>query len=87
MKVLFAQSGLHRIQRGGEVALMNLAEELAALGDEVTVAGQGDDIAGRPYRFIHVPVISRDRFERWPEVPFLRSPYMAEDASFVPGFL
>lgn len=87
MKILFAQSGLHRVQRGGEVALMNLAEELARAGDEVTVAGQGYAIPDRSYTFVHVPVISRRRFERWPELPFLRSPYMAEDAAFTPGVL
>lgn len=83
MHILFAHAGLHRIHRGSEIVFEAVAQEIAAAGvHEVTVAGSGPPIAGRAYSFEHVPVIPREKFERWPKVPYLRSEYMYEDLIF-----
>jgi glycosyltransferase involved in cell wall biosynthesis len=82
-RVLFALPGLHRVNRGAEVAFESLASHLARVpGMEVTLAGSGGPIEGRPYRFVHVPARSRERFGGWPKVPPLRSGIVYEDASF-----
>ncbi len=86
MHALFALPGLHRIRRGAEVVFENVAQEIAAGGiHKVTIAGSGHPIAGRAYDFLHVPAASRDRFEKWPKLPFLRSEFMYEDLSFAAG--
>lgn len=83
MHILFALPGLHRVHRGAEVALENIADAIARNGEhEVTVIGSGMDIPGRAYRFRRVPAISRTHFERWPKLPFLRTEYMYEDLTF-----
>jgi len=37
LRFLFALPGFHQEERGAEVALLSVAEELAKLGDQVTV--------------------------------------------------
>lgn len=85
MKIAFALAGFHRYDRGAEVALLALASELAALGDEVTVIGSGEARLQQPYKFIHVPAIAREKFERFPFIPVLRSETAWEEASFAFG--
>ena len=85
MRVLFALAGLHRLSRGAEVALESVARELAAAGDEVTLAGAGLPKPGRGYRFRHLPAVSRQRFERWPKFPPLRTEYAWEELTFAAG--
>ena len=46
MKLLFALPGFHRFDRGAEVALLAVAEELAKQGHAVTVMGSGEPRAG-----------------------------------------
>jgi len=87
VRVLFALSGIHRIDRGAEIAFLQIASNLPAFGDEVTVIGSGPTRPGAPYRYIQAPVMSRDRFERYPRIPALRSETGWEDASFMPGLL
>ena len=82
MRILFALSGFHRVDRGAETALLALAEELAATGDEVLVVGSGQERPGTAYRFAHVPARSRERFEGWPKFPALRNEMAYEDATF-----
>lgn len=82
MKLLFALSGFHRHERGAEVALMSVAEAMAASGDEVTLMGSGQSWPGTSYRFEHVSSVSRERFEKWPHFPPMRSETAWEDASF-----
>jgi glycosyltransferase involved in cell wall biosynthesis len=84
---LFALAGLHRVDRGAEVALIAIASELGKAGHEVTLIGSGPPRAGTPYRYIQVPVIRRERFERWPTFPLFRSETAWEEATFVPGLL
>lgn len=87
MRLLFALPGLHRVERGAEVALISIASELARTGDAVTLIGSGQPRPGTPYRFLHAGALGRERFERWPRVPTLRNDTAYEEASFVPGLL
>ena len=87
LRILFALPGLHRVDRGAEIALMSVAGELARTGDEVTLIGAGQPREGTPYRFIHAGAVPRARFERMPGLPALRNDTAYEEASFVPGLL
>jgi glycosyltransferase involved in cell wall biosynthesis len=87
VRILFALAGLHRVDRGAEVAFMSLASQLARQGDEVTLIGSGQERPGKEYRFIHAPSIRREAFERWPAMPMFRNETGWEEASFVPGLL
>jgi glycosyltransferase involved in cell wall biosynthesis len=87
MKVLFALPGLHRHNRGAEVAFISVAKELALMGDEVTLIGSGDPDPTAPYRFLHAASVPRDRFERFPFGPLLRHEYAYEELTFIPGLL
>src|SRR5438270_5234263 len=86
MKLLFALPGLHRFARGAEVVFESIAQQIAAGGEhQVTVVGSGQARADRAYNFIHVPAVSRERFEHWPKLPFLRNEFMYEELTFAAG--
>lgn len=86
MQILFALPGLHRFNRGAEVVFESVAQQLARSGEHhVTLVGSGDPRPGRSYDFIHVPAVSRERFEHWPKVPFLRHEFMYEELTFAAG--
>ena len=88
LRAVFALPGLHRVNRGAEVALESVADELGALrGVQVMVIGSGTARPDRRYRFRHAGCIARERFERWPRVPLLRGECVYEELSFVPGLL
>ena len=87
MRILFALPGLHRVDRGAEIAFISIARELARSSHEVTLIGSGAERPGEPYRFLHSPVIKRERFERFPKIPALRGETNWEEATFVPGLL
>jgi glycosyltransferase involved in cell wall biosynthesis len=86
MRILFALPGLHRIDRGAEVAFISVAEGLSRLGHNVTLAGSGYTREGI-YRFIHVASLNRARFERFPSFPFFRNETAYEELSFMPDLL
>lgn len=78
--------GLHRVNRGAEVAFESIARELGAMpGFEVTLIGAGESRAGTPYDFVHAGCVPRERFERWPRIPVLRHEYAYEELTFLPG--
>ena len=85
MRILFALPGLHKYDRGAEVALNSLATELAIGGDDVTIIGSGNAQASRPYRYLRAPAISREKFEHFPALPVFRSETVYEEASFMPA--
>ena len=87
MKVLFALPGLHRHNRGAEVAFISIAKELALMGDEVTLIGSGEPDTTAPYRFLHAASVPRDKFEKFPFGPLLRHEYAYEELTFIPGLL
>ena len=82
MRLLFALPGFHRFDRGAEVALLSVAGELCRSGQDVTVVGSGPDRAGVPYRYVQLPSIRREKFERFPTLPPFRSETAWEDATF-----
>ena len=68
--------------------LKSIAQELALLGKhDVQMIGAGYPISRRPYTYKHIAAIDRRRFERWPKIPFLRTPFAYEDFSFAIGLL
>ena len=87
MRILFALAGLHRVQRGAEVAFLSIASELASGGDSVTLIGSGPKLPDRPYNYIQARVIPRERFERFPMLPMLRNESSWEELTFAPGLL
>ncbi|WP_395622031.1 glycosyltransferase family 4 protein [Sphingomonas daechungensis] len=87
MRILFALPGLHRVDRGAEVAFISVASELAERGDQVTLIGSGPPRANQPYNYVQASLINRERFERWPRLPLFRTETAWEDASFIPGLL
>ncbi|MFT3852363.1 MAG: glycosyltransferase family 4 protein [Ilumatobacteraceae bacterium] len=64
-----------------------IATQLAERGEDVTVVGSGEPRPDVPYQFVHSPLISRRRFERFPKFPPLRSEYAYEDATFMATFM
>lgn len=82
MRLLFALPGFHQYARGAEVALLAVASELARTGDDVTVVGSGPNTDGRAYRYLQIPAVRRERFEKFPTFPPFRSETAWEDASF-----
>ncbi|MDB5681538.1 MAG: hypothetical protein JWO16_1343 [Sphingomonas bacterium] len=82
MRILFALPGFHAQDRGAEVALLAVARELARGGDTVTVMGGGPARLDEPYRYIHVPIVDRRKFEKAPQFPMFRSDTAWEDATF-----
>ena len=87
MKVLFALPGLHRIDRGAEIAFISVARELARTGDTVTLIGSGQERSGEPYHFIHAGSLSRDHFSFFPSAPVLRNDCAYEELTFIPDLL
>lgn len=87
MRILFALPGLHRYDRGAEIAFISVATQLANAGDTVTLIGSGEQRAGAPYRFLHAGSMRRENFESFPSLPALRGEYGYEDLSFLPGLL
>lgn len=87
MRVLLALPGLHRFDRGAEIAFISIASELAKTGDAVTLIGSGRERSGTPYRFLHAASIRREKFELFPSIPGLRNEGAYEELTFVPDFL
>ena len=85
MKVVISLSGLHRVQRGAEVALEAIGRDLGERGHQITLIGSGAPRDGEPYQYRRVPVIKREHFERWPRFGPLRDPATYESLSFAPG--
>ena len=84
-RLLFALAGFHCVNRGAEVALESVAGEMARQGlADVTLVGAGEARPGDAYRFVHAGRVARERFERWPRFPILRSEYAWEEATFAP---
>lgn len=82
LRFLFALPGFHAEDRGAEVALLSVADELARGGDAVTVIGTGPARPGPAYGYRQIGAINRRRFERFPALPALRSETAWEDATF-----
>ena len=84
MRILFATPGLHRYNRGAEIAFIEIAKELCKLGESVALIGSGTPERQTPYYFSRARSIRRERFERFPFFPVLRNEYCYEELTFVP---
>jgi len=87
MRILFALPGLHRYNRGAEIAFISVATELARSGNAVTLIGSGQHREAAPYRFLKAGSIRRENFERCPSLPLFRDECGYEEMTFVPGLL
>lgn len=87
MRIGVVLPGLHRIDRGAEVALGAVASELARAGHDVEVVGGGPPRPDRPYRYRRSRLVDRTRFERLPHVPPFRSEAAYEELTFTLGLL
>jgi glycosyltransferase involved in cell wall biosynthesis len=88
LRVLFALPGLHRVVRGAEVAFEEVARCIARIpGFEVTLIGSGPSRLDEPYDYVQTQCIARERFEKFPSIPYLRDHYGYEELSFAPGLL
>lgn len=87
VRILFTLAGLHRVDRGAEVAFISVATELAKAGHDVTLIGSGPERPGRPYRYIQASAVDRKKFESFPSLPGLRNETGWEEVSFAPGLL
>lgn len=87
MRVLFAIPGLHRYNRGAEVAFVAIANELASLGEEVTLIGSGEPREGTNYHYKRARTVSREFFEKFPFVPLLRNEFAYEELTFTAQLL
>jgi glycosyltransferase involved in cell wall biosynthesis len=87
MRILFALPGLHRYDRGAEIAFISIAIELCKGGDIVTLVGSGRERAATPYQFLHAASVRREKFEKFPSMPVLRNEYAYEELTFAPGLL
>jgi hypothetical protein len=73
MRILIALPGLHRYDRGAEIAFIAVAKELVKSGDAVTLIGSGNVRDGAPYRYLRAASMRREYFERFPSLPILRN--------------
>lgn len=87
MRIIIVLPGLHRYDRGAEIAFIAVAKELVRLGDDVTLMGSGMPKEATPYRFLHAASIRRERFEALPRMPILRNEYCYEELTFAPSCL
>lgn len=87
MRILIALPGLHRIDRGAEIAFIAVAKELAQGGDQVTLIGSGEERPGAPYRFLKAASVPRESLETLPSLPILRNEYCYEELTFAPQLM
>jgi glycosyltransferase involved in cell wall biosynthesis len=86
LRVLFSLPGLHRVNRGAEVAFEEVASRLAGASDfDVTLFGSGGTRAGQPYRYHKLRGISRRFFRHFPRLPYVRDDYAWEELAFAPS--
>jgi glycosyltransferase involved in cell wall biosynthesis len=86
VRILFALSGLHKVHRGAEVVFESVAHEIGLHGQhDVLLVGTGPQDPARAYRYRRLRAISRERFERWPAMPFLRNECAYEELTFAVG--
>ncbi len=87
MRVLFALPGLHRYDRGAEIAFISVARALARLGVSVTLIGSGSPRPAEPYHFMRAASMARGGFESFPSIPVFRNDCVYEEFTFIPGLM
>ena len=82
IRVAFFLPGLGRVQRGAETAFLEVARALSHYDDvEVELFGTGNDVP-EGLTVHSVGYLSREKFEKWPSLPFFRNEYAWEELSF-----
>jgi glycosyltransferase involved in cell wall biosynthesis len=86
LRVLFALPGLHRVNRGAEVVLEEVASR-AALNPQfdVTVFGSGPSRSDLRYRYKKLRGLNRECFEKFPRLPYVRDHYAWEELAYAPS--
>jgi len=87
LRIAIALPGIHRVARGAETAMEQIARQLAESGLDVTVFGSGPPRNDQPYHYQQISAIARENFERFPRIPPLRSHYAWEELTFAAGLL
>lgn len=85
MRILFALAGLHRYDRGAEIAFASLAKALGDLGQDMTLIGSGPPRDQSAYKYLAVPAVDRKRFEAFPSFPPFRVNTVWEELTFAAG--
>jgi glycosyltransferase involved in cell wall biosynthesis len=86
LRVLFSLPGLHRVNRGAEVVMEEVAARVAAEGRfDVTVFGGGPARSDQPYRYRKLRGVPREWFEEFPKLPYVRDHYMWEELAYAPS--
>ena len=86
LRVLFALPGLHRVNRGAEVALEEVASRAARDPRfDVAVFGSGPRRSDRLYRYRKLCGLNREWFEKFPRLPYLRDHYAWEELAYAPS--
>jgi GT2 family glycosyltransferase/glycosyltransferase involved in cell wall biosynthesis len=86
LRVLIALPGLHRVERGAEIAFENLARHLSRRSDcAVTLIGSGTADPRTPYKALQAGCIDREFFRHFPKLPPMRDGFRYEELSFLPG--
>ena len=85
MNILFALPGLHRWDRGAEVAFIAVADALANAGEQVTLIGSGPWREATAYHYVRAASLDRSYFNRLPSLPFVRNDYAYEELTFAPS--
>jgi hypothetical protein len=88
LRILFALPGLHRVHRGAEVALEEVARRAARDQRlDITLVGSGPERPDEPYSYRRVSTVAREAFEHFPKFPYVRDHYAWEELFFAPGLL
>ena len=86
LRILFSLPGLHRVNRGAEVVLEEVATHAAQNPDfDVTVFGSGPARPNQPYRYKKLKGLRREWFEKFPKLPYVRDHYMWEELAHAPS--
>jgi glycosyltransferase involved in cell wall biosynthesis len=75
------------VNRGAETAFQALGEALAERNHDVTLFGTGAPRSDTRYHFVQSSSVARERFERWPAFPPLRSSFQYEELTWIPGLV
>ncbi len=86
LRILFSLPGLHRVNRGAEVALETVAYHAAQNPNfDITLFGTGPSRPNQPYHYKQLHGLPRETFEKFPKAPWVRDHYMWEELAAAPS--
>jgi glycosyltransferase involved in cell wall biosynthesis len=87
LKIAFILPGLGRVHRGAETAFLELAKSLNKFDDlDVQLFGGGSDVPA-DLKIHTIPLVNREKFERYPRFPIFRSENEYEEFSFISSLI